>query len=264
MRPCDSHSYWQTILTTLLWRPADQKAAATAQVLQQQEALLTGLLLLAQSVCQSTAGAQLLLRWGLMSQLSELARWLLERVLDAGDRLHPNGPMSNTLLPRSMEVQDSCAAVLCVQQVSVTSCGLAQGRHGRSLNPANLARLPARCCLLSAVLFDYRDHLAYGDTGLLERPTPERACMHDRLVPAMMSCCATSSGHVKHTHLSLTGLQMPLSSRLHITSIPWGCWGSVLGPGLQQVAVVTQTGRPHALMAAMAACWRLTSSGVHC
>ena len=55
-----------------------------AQVLQQQEAVLTGLLLLAQSVCQSAAGAQLLLRWDLMSQLSELARWLLERVLDAG------------------------------------------------------------------------------------------------------------------------------------------------------------------------------------
>ena len=68
----------------LLWRSAEHEAAATTQVLQQQEALLTGLLLLAQSICQSTAGAQLLLRWGLMPQLSELARWLLERVLDAG------------------------------------------------------------------------------------------------------------------------------------------------------------------------------------
>ena len=83
-RPCDTLICWQRLLTPLLWRPADQEAAATAQVLQQQEALLTGLLLLAQSVCQSTAGAQLLLRWGLMSQLSELARWLLERVLEAG------------------------------------------------------------------------------------------------------------------------------------------------------------------------------------
>ena len=88
--------------------------------------------------------------------------------------------------------------------------------------------------------------------------------MPERLVPAMVSSCATSKGPVQHTYMSVMCLQIPLSSRLHTASIPWGCWGSVLGPGLQQLAVVKQTGRPNAPTAATAARWRLTSSGVHC
>ena len=97
-----------------------------AQVLQQQEALLTGLLLLAQSVCQNTAGAQLLLRWGLMSQLSELARWLLERVLDAGVEMRSH--VSNTC----SDVQDSCGAILNVHCPAGSCCLFACFQISRS------------------------------------------------------------------------------------------------------------------------------------
>ena len=136
IRPWDGHSHWQRLLTTLLRRPAEQEAATT-QVLQQQEALLTGLLLLAQSICQSTAGAQLLLRWGLMSQLSELARWLLERVLDAGVKIR--------------QIHRFHTALLC--KTAVLPCWISPSSR----------KMLAVCCA-----FRYPDHLAHVGTSPLE------------------------------------------------------------------------------------------------